>query len=179
MNLSTATVQGPKCNKSPADIGTALLRVDSMSLREFSDDGWDPTHSNCTFGCSSRNDCDAADAMIIRCCDALQYRSWFRSVDTVSAQSQHSLSIIAENCHYSGYDERVASSLVRDRTELNSMLAAASTCICEKPTVRPSRPPSLVAAAVGTSSRSHACVAASAVSAVSVCSRQSNLSTRA
>jgi hypothetical protein len=32
--------------------------------------------------------------MIIRCCDALQYRSWFRSVDTVSAQSQHSLSSI-------------------------------------------------------------------------------------
>ena len=38
VNLSTATVQGPKCSESPADIGTTLLCVDSTSFRKFSTD---------------------------------------------------------------------------------------------------------------------------------------------
>ena len=84
-----------------------------------------------------------------------------------------------ENCHHSGFDERVASSLVREQTQLHPMLAAPSTGICETPTVRLSRPSPPVATAVGAFARSHACVAASATSAASVCGRQSSLKTRA
>jgi hypothetical protein len=59
------------------------------------------------------------------------------------------------------------------------MLAAPSICICETPAVRLSRPSFPVSAAVGTFAPSHACVAASAASATTVCSRQSSLKTRA